>query len=87
MDVEGYIWQAVYGEARVVRISPDGEVVGEIKYPTKAITCPLFIGTELWVTSGDEGGEMYRGGVFKVDVGITGLRPFNFRLGEGLGDL
>lgn len=57
--------------------------MGEIKYPTKAITCPLFIGTELWATSAD-GGEKYGGGVFKVDVGIGGLKPFNFRLEKGL---
>ena len=60
--------------------------MGEIKYPTKAITCPLFIGTELWVTSASEGGDEYRGGVFKVDVGVRGLKPFDFRLDKGLGD-
>jgi sugar lactone lactonase YvrE len=84
MDTDGHIWQAIYGEGRVLRISPKGKVVGEIKYPTNAITCPLFIGTELWVTSGSGGGEKYRGGVFKVDVGIGGLKPFNFRLEKGL---
>lgn len=87
MDTEGYIWQAIYGEGRVLRISPEGKVVGEIKYPTKAITCPLFIGTELWVTSASEGGDEYRGGVFKVDVGVGGHKPFNFRLEKGLEDL
>lgn len=71
----------------MVRISPEGKIVGEIKYPTKAITCPLFIGTELWVTSASEEEDEYRGGVFKVDVGIGGLKPFNFRLEKGLGDL
>lgn len=68
----------------MLRISPEGQVVGEIKYPTKAITCPLFIGTELWVTSASEEDDAYRGGIFKVDVGIGGLRPFNFRLEKGL---
>jgi sugar lactone lactonase YvrE len=87
MDTEGYIWQAIYGEGRVLRISPEGKVVGEIKYPTKAITCPLFIGTELWVTSASDGGDEYRGGVFKVNVGVGGLKPFNFRLEKGLEDL
>ncbi|OBT51621.1 hypothetical protein VE04_09356 [Pseudogymnoascus sp. 24MN13] len=84
VDADGYIWLAVFGEGRVLRISPQGEVVGEIKYPTKAITCPVFIGTELWVTSADGGVEKYGGGVFKVDVGIGGLKPFNFRLEKGL---
>jgi sugar lactone lactonase YvrE len=56
----------------VVKISPEGKVVGEITYPTRAITCPVFVGTELWVTSAAEEDEKeveskkYGGGVFKV---------------------
>jgi sugar lactone lactonase YvrE len=87
MDADGYIWQAIYGEGRVLRISPEGEVVGEITYPAKCVTCPVFIGTELWLTSGDEDGEKYAGGLFKVDVGIGGLEPFKFRLEKKLEDL
>ena len=86
MDEDGYIWQAIYGESRVLRISPAGKVVGEIRYPAKNITCPVFVGTELWVTSADDGAGKYGGGVFKVDVGIGGLKEFKFRLDEGLGD-
>lgn len=86
MDEDGYIWQAIYGEGRVLRISPEGKVVGEIKYPTRCITCPVFVGTELWVTTADEEDEneveskRYGGGVFKVDVGIRGLKDFKFKL-------
>jgi sugar lactone lactonase YvrE len=86
IDEDGYVWQAIYSESRVLRISPEGEVVGEIKYPTRAITCPIFIGTELWVTSADEEDEneveskKYGGGVFKVDVGVRGLKDFKFKL-------
>jgi sugar lactone lactonase YvrE len=82
MDADGYIWQAIYGESRVLRISPEGKVVGEITYPTRAITCPVFIGTELWVTTADEEDESqkYGGGLFKVDVGICGLPDFKFKL-------
>lgn len=86
MDEDGYIWQAIYGESRVLRISPGGKVVGEIKYPTRAITCPTFVGTELWVTSADEEDDneveskKYGGGVFKVDVGVRGLKNFKFKL-------
>ena len=86
MDEEGYIWQAIYGESRVVRISPEGKVVGEIKYPTRCITCPVFVGTELWVTSADDEdekeveGKKFGGGVFKVDVGVRGLKVFKFNL-------
>ncbi|KAK2628567.1 hypothetical protein QTJ16_001670 [Diplocarpon rosae] len=85
MDVEGNIWQAVYGESRVLKISPDGKLVGEITYPTKRITCPVFIGTELWVTSADDHDETkpYAGAVFKVDVGVTGWKDFKFKLNKG----
>jgi sugar lactone lactonase YvrE len=81
MDAEGNIWQAIYGEGRVLRISPAGEVVGEVRYPAKCITCPVFVGTELWVTSADEGKEEFGGGVFRVDVGVGGLEDFKFKLG------
>ena len=86
MDVEGNFWQAIYGESRVLKISPEGKVVGEITYPTRAITCPVFVGTELFVTSADEEDESqveskkYGGGVFKVDVGIKGAGKFEFKM-------
>jgi len=86
MDEEGYIWQAIYGESRVVRISPEGKVVGEIKYPTRRITCPVFVGTELWVTTAEEEDEKevesmkFGGGVFKVDVGVRGVPEFQFKM-------
>ena len=72
------------------RISPEGKVVGEVKFPTRCITCPVFIGTELWVTSADEENEeeveskKYGGGIFKVDVGIGGLKEFKFKLDSGV---
>jgi len=86
MDEDGYIWQAIYGESRVLRISPEGKVVGEITYPTRAITCPVFVGTELWVTSAGEEDEKkheskkYGGGLFKIDVGVRGVKEFKFKL-------
>lgn len=86
MDAEGYLWQAIYGDSKVLRISPEGKVVGEITYPTRAITCPVFIGTELWVTTAAEEDEKevesmkYGGAVFKVDVGVGGMKEFKFKL-------
>lgn len=89
IDVEGNIWQAIYGEARVLKISTEGQVgnvVGEISYPTSNITCPVFIGTELWVTSAGEDDETkvesrkFGGSIFKVDVGVKGADIFKFKL-------
>lgn len=89
IDEEGFIWQAIYGEGKVLRISPEGKVVGEVLFPTRAITCPVFVGTELWATTAGEDDEKevesmkYGGGIFKVDVGTRGLKEFEFRLEKG----
>ncbi|KAF4622803.1 hypothetical protein G7Y89_g14222 [Cudoniella acicularis] len=86
IDEHGYIWQAMYGESCVYRISPEGKVVGKVTYPTRAITCPVFIGTELWVTTAsnenddDVESKKYGGGIFRVDVGVRGLQEFKFKL-------
>lgn len=87
VDVDGNIWHAVYGEGRVLKISPRGELVGQVTVPTRNVTCCEFVGTELFITTAaDDGGEDARsrelgGAVFRVDVGMTGLRPFRFKTG------
>jgi sugar lactone lactonase YvrE len=87
VDVEGNIWHAVYGESRVLKISPQGKLVGEVRMPTKNITCVEFVGTELFITTaGDpegQGGEESKelgGALFRVDVGVRGVEPFKFKL-------
>ncbi|KAL6925155.1 hypothetical protein ACHAPO_002102 [Fusarium lateritium] len=86
VDVDGFIWHAVYGEGRVIRIDPKtAEIVGEVKVPTKNTTCVQFVGTELVITTAeDDEGEgtsrEYGGHVFKVDVGIQGLELHEFKL-------
>ena len=57
-----------------------------MSYPTRNITYPQFVGTELWVTTASEEDESQvesfknGGGIFKVDVGIRGLDEFKFKL-------
>lgn len=85
VDVEGNIWHAVYGESRVLKISPDGKLIGQITLPTRNITCVQFAGTELIITtasddSGDETSRALGGAVFRVDVGVQGLELFDFKL-------
>ncbi|PNP54310.1 hypothetical protein THARTR1_05517 [Trichoderma harzianum] len=85
VDVDGNVWHAIYGESSVLKISPDGKVIGSIALPTRNITCVQFVGTELFITSaadeeGDETSKRYGGGVFKVDVGTAGLELFKFKL-------
>jgi sugar lactone lactonase YvrE len=87
VDTDGNIWHAVYGESRVLKLSPQGKLIGEIKLPTRNITCCQFVGTELYITTaGDgqaDGGERSKklgGAVFRVDVGATGLDLFKAKL-------
>ena len=84
IDAAGNVWHAIYGEGRVIKISPQGRVIGQINLPTKNITCTEFVGTELFITTAsDDGGEgeskKYGGGLFRVDVGITGVAPHSFK--------
>lgn len=86
VDVEGNLWHAVYGESRVLKISPEGQLVGQINLPTRNITCVQFAGTELVITtasdedSGDQVSQSLGGAVFRVDVGVEGLDLFDFKL-------
>ncbi|KAG6031720.1 hypothetical protein E4U41_007470 [Claviceps citrina] len=85
IDLDGNLWTAIYGEGRVLRLSPDGRVTGAVSLPTRNITCVQFAGTELVITSAaDEDGEgrskRYGGSLFKVDVGKGGLELFKFKM-------
>lgn len=91
IDEEGYMWTAVHGGAVVLRISPTGEIVAEIKVPTQQPTCPCFVGEELVITSGGgTGGEdgngvdEHAGSVFKINVGVRGLKRFKWKGGEAI---
>ncbi|KAK3313834.1 hypothetical protein B0H66DRAFT_363354 [Apodospora peruviana] len=86
VDKDGNLWHAVYGESRVIKLSPEGKLIGQVKLPTSHITCCEFVGTELYITSAedDEGegeSKRYGGAVFKVDVATTGLEHHKFKLG------
>ena len=88
VDVEGNLWSAVYGESRVLKISTEGKLVGEILLPAKCITCPVFVGTELYITSASDKGESKLGGdVFRVDIGVRGVEPFKFKIDDGVSSL
>ncbi|KAL2751901.1 hypothetical protein ACRALDRAFT_1078327 [Sodiomyces alcalophilus JCM 7366] len=85
VDEEGALWIAVFGGGKVLRVSSGGEVIGEVKVSTRFVTCVQFVGTELYITTGaDEDGQgeskEFGGSIFRVDVGVKGLEPFQFRL-------
>jgi sugar lactone lactonase YvrE len=85
VDQEDCVWSALWGGGKVLRIAPDGIVIGEVIMPTTYVTCPAFIGTELLITT--RGDPEYadvsikRGGdVYKVEVGTRGVLKHEFHL-------
>ncbi|MCJ1484321.1 hypothetical protein MMC06_004490 [Schaereria dolodes] len=86
LDVEGYLWTAVFGGGKVLRISPEGVVVGEVSLPTRCISCPAFAGEELFIASAEEEdpksypeSTKYAGSLFKVHVGVKGSPIHTFK--------
>lgn len=87
MDEHGNLWHATYGGGRVIRISPEGKVTGTVYLPTRNITCPVFAGTELFITSAAEKepekypeSAKFAGNLFRVDVGVNGMPKYKARL-------
>jgi len=86
LDAEGCLWTAVYGGGKVLRLSPEGKVIGIISLPTPSISCPCFAGEELYITSAEEkdpenypDSEKYAGSLFRVNVGVRGLPVNKFK--------
>ncbi len=75
VDVDGGLWNAEYGAARVVRYTPAGEIDRVIEMPVKAPTCCCFGGARLdtlYITSANGGG------VFALMPGVCGLPESRF---------
>lgn len=86
LDEEGYMWTALHGGSHILRISPKGEIVAEIKVPTQQPTCPCFCGEDLVITSaggtsGENGNgvDEFAGSVFKINVGVKGVKKYTFK--------
>ncbi|KAF2000642.1 SGL-domain-containing protein [Amniculicola lignicola CBS 123094] len=91
LDEEGYMWTAVHGAGVVLRVSPQGELVAEVKVPTQNTTCPTFVGEDLVITSAGgtsgpdgKGIDEFAGSVFKIHVGVKGLKRYKFKPGPAL---
>ena len=85
IDDENFIWLAVWGGAKVVRISPDGEVDKIITFPTSQITSCVFGGSEmniLFVTSASVGknpsDDEHAGNLFSVETNRKGFPSPHF---------
>jgi sugar lactone lactonase YvrE len=87
MDAQGCLWVAMFEGARVLRLAPDGEVVGELKLPVRCPTMPCFGGADLrtlYITTARENRpaeelarEPWAGCVLQLRVGVAGL-PIHF---------
>ena len=85
-DVEGGLWIAHFGGARVTRFTPDGRKDRHIDVPASNITSCAFGGEgldELYITSAwidlsdaERAAQPLAGGLFRADPGVRGLAPF-----------
>ncbi|KAI7217136.1 hypothetical protein KC333_g4414 [Hortaea werneckii] len=89
-DAEGCFWIALFGTGKVVRVNTQGEIIAEIEFPTRCVTCPGFVGTELFVTSAaEEEPEHYpwstkcQGSLYRIDVGVRGASLNRYRNQSG----
>lgn len=89
IDSQGYLWNAQWGGARVVRYASDGLLDRIIAVPVSQPSCPTFGGADfdtLYVTTAHEGmsaqqrqEEALSGGLFGVRLdGVRGLPEVRF---------
>lgn len=87
IDVNGCLWIAICGGGKVLKVSPEAKVVGEILFPyARMISCPAFADENLFVTSAEEeepenhpDSAKHGGSLFRVHVGVRGLPVQLFR--------
>jgi sugar lactone lactonase YvrE len=82
VDEEDCVWSAMFFGGKLLRISPAGEVLAEITFPCPLPTCPVFVGTDLFVTTAshrEKTPTRYGGCLFRVDVGVRGQPVYKFR--------
>ncbi|HET9645957.1 MAG TPA: SMP-30/gluconolactonase/LRE family protein, partial [Burkholderiaceae bacterium] len=87
VDVEGCYWVAMYEGGRLLRLSPEGEVLREVKLPVQCPTMPCFGGSDLktlYITTSrarrpeeELEHQPWAGCVLQMQVDVCGL-PVNF---------
>lgn len=82
IDTDGCLWLALWGGGKVLRFSPEGEVIGEVRLPVSRVTsCAfggarldrLFITTAAVGASADDPSRPHDGALFVVETGSTGV--------------
>jgi sugar lactone lactonase YvrE len=89
VDVQGNYWVAMFEGARIIKLSPAGEILAEIPLPAQCPTMPCFGGVDLktlYVTTASKDRPAHElalypdsGCVFSMQVDVPGL-PVNFFL-------
>lgn len=87
MDVEGCYWVAMFEGARLLRISPQGQILRDIQLPVQCATMPCFGGKDmktLFITTASQGrsaeeldSQALAGRVLALEVEIAGV-PTSF---------
>lgn len=88
VDAMGYVWSAHWGGWKLTRYAPDGRIDRIIDMPVPLVTSMAFGGENLdqmYVTSASLGLSEAQldeaplsGGLFRIDVGVTGLPEPSF---------
>lgn len=88
VDAEGCVWNAEWGQGRVVRYTPGGKIDTVVQLPTSHVTCLAFGGeklSDLYVTTARYGlseerlkGEPQAGNVFVYETQFQGLAENRF---------
>jgi L-arabinonolactonase len=89
VDADGFVWNARWGGARVVRFAPDGSVERTVGVPATQVSCVAFGGADLstlYITSAHEGmnaeqreADSLAGAIFAAQPeGVRGLPEVRF---------
>jgi len=89
VDAEGCYWSAMFEGQRLIRLSPQGELIREVKLPVRCPTMPCFGGPHLktiYITSARANrpieeleAQPWAGCVLAIDVDVPGLPVNVFR--------
>lgn len=87
-DEEGCYWSALFDGGRVVRLSPDGEIIASVEIPARRPTMIAFGGRDrrtAYVTTARVGldapaleAQPLSGGIFSFDVEVAGVPEWPF---------
>lgn len=86
VDVEGFLWVAIWGSSRIVRIDPDGRIAESVNVPVSQPTsCAFGPDGRLYVTSARSGLDVaslarqpLAGSVLAIDTATSGVPVAGF---------